>query len=400
MATFITVEQDGSELLRRNQEQAQAARLAKLEGDEQARTEKEAKRQRQAELQRQGLDASGNALGDSRRRQPFRRDEPAASFLPGGGYLLGPDVDGYVNGGLPVRTRGLPVFSMSKHGISNVWVNEYQVRNFLIVQGPAAGTRAITKLSTQPEPSINYLFASNFAPSVGVDLANIIDLNGALQFDPISRGSAVLDVEPLINPAPLADPRGVAGKYRSHTFEFIIKLSPQPAYVMFNGFAFALTNVSNTEIIMQAQRITGIASNPTGDPNHYSAATREFSAYIYAGNGTPAPSFIKINPLAVGQWVHVALSKSDSSLSLYINGKRVIQAQTVPNYWELFAGFDAFSGSKQDFSLINGQMPLMCMVSLPSGNPGDIAVHGIRFTPRALYTGAEFTPPTSITQLA
>lgn len=82
MATFIKVEQSGSELLRRNQEQAQAARLAKLEGDEQARTEKEAKRQRQAELQRQGLDASGNALGDSRRRQLFRRDEPAASLLP------------------------------------------------------------------------------------------------------------------------------------------------------------------------------------------------------------------------------------------------------------------------------------------------------------------------------
>lgn len=81
MATFIKVEQDGSELLRRNQEQAQAARLAKLEGDEQARTEKEAKRQRQAELQRQGLDASGNSLGDSRRRQPFRRDEPAATLL-------------------------------------------------------------------------------------------------------------------------------------------------------------------------------------------------------------------------------------------------------------------------------------------------------------------------------
>lgn len=82
MATFIKVEQDGSELLRRNQEQAQAARLAKLEGDEQARTEQEAKRQRQAELQQQGLDASGNALGDSRRRQSFRRDEPAASLLP------------------------------------------------------------------------------------------------------------------------------------------------------------------------------------------------------------------------------------------------------------------------------------------------------------------------------
>lgn len=81
MATFIKVTQEDSELLRRNTEQTQAARLGKLESDEQTRTEKEAKRQRQAELQRQGLDASGNALGDSRRRRVFRRDEPAASLL-------------------------------------------------------------------------------------------------------------------------------------------------------------------------------------------------------------------------------------------------------------------------------------------------------------------------------
>jgi hypothetical protein len=81
MATFIKVEQGGSELLRRNQEQAQAARLDKLEGDERARVEREARRIRRDALAQQGLDSNGNAIGDSRRRQVFRRDEPAASLL-------------------------------------------------------------------------------------------------------------------------------------------------------------------------------------------------------------------------------------------------------------------------------------------------------------------------------
>lgn len=79
MATFITVEQEGSPLLRRNKEQTQANRLSKVEGDEQRRTGQQARDARQQQLRQQGLDASGNAFGDGRRRR-FRADEPAASF--------------------------------------------------------------------------------------------------------------------------------------------------------------------------------------------------------------------------------------------------------------------------------------------------------------------------------
>lgn len=87
MATFITVEQEGSELLRRNKEQTQANRLNKVEGDEQRRTEQQAREARQQRLQQQGRDTSGNVVGDGRRRR-FRMDEPAATFVPLGGVVI------------------------------------------------------------------------------------------------------------------------------------------------------------------------------------------------------------------------------------------------------------------------------------------------------------------------
>lgn len=82
MATFIKVERKGSELLRRNQEQTQANRLAKVEGDEQRRTELQARDERQKALAAQGLDAAASALPGGQRRVRFLRDEPAASFRP------------------------------------------------------------------------------------------------------------------------------------------------------------------------------------------------------------------------------------------------------------------------------------------------------------------------------
>lgn len=78
MSTFIKVTQEGSQLLRRNTEQTQGRRLAKLEADEQRRTEQQAREARQKALQQQGLSPSGDAFSDARRRR-FRLDEPAAA---------------------------------------------------------------------------------------------------------------------------------------------------------------------------------------------------------------------------------------------------------------------------------------------------------------------------------
>lgn len=81
MATFIKVTQEGSQLLRRNAQQTQAARLGKIEADERAKTQQQVKAARQQALLRQGLDSSGAAVGEQRRRR-FRPDEPAATANP------------------------------------------------------------------------------------------------------------------------------------------------------------------------------------------------------------------------------------------------------------------------------------------------------------------------------
>ena len=86
MSTFIKVTQEGSQLLQRNAQQTQAARLSKVEGDEQAKTRQQAQVARQQALLQQGLDASGDPFGDRNRRR-FRLDEPAATYV-GGRVLL------------------------------------------------------------------------------------------------------------------------------------------------------------------------------------------------------------------------------------------------------------------------------------------------------------------------
>lgn len=87
MSTFIKVEQGDSDLLRRNIEQTQANRLAKVERDEQARTGKQAQDERRQSLAQRGLDASGNAVAGNRRRW-LRKDEPGAFRAPSDGLII------------------------------------------------------------------------------------------------------------------------------------------------------------------------------------------------------------------------------------------------------------------------------------------------------------------------
>ena len=71
MATFITVSQAESELLRRNRDQVAANRLQKVEGDEQVVAGREL----------QATAAAQQELPGGQRRELRRRDEPAASRL-------------------------------------------------------------------------------------------------------------------------------------------------------------------------------------------------------------------------------------------------------------------------------------------------------------------------------
>lgn len=82
MATFITVEQEGNPLLRRNKEQTQANRLNKVQRDQEVKDARSIWTARGRRPDGAGvlLDFEGNFVGWNFRRRRFRMDEPAATW--------------------------------------------------------------------------------------------------------------------------------------------------------------------------------------------------------------------------------------------------------------------------------------------------------------------------------
>jgi hypothetical protein len=98
-------------------------------------------------------------------------------------------------------------------------------------------------------------------------------------------------------------------------------------------------------------------------------------------------------------WHHLAVVQSPGSsdatrvLSFYRDGIRYNQIETSSLLnWNLGSGGGI---ENAEVGMVHG--------NFASGYPVGVdptALHGIRFTPRALYTGPTYTPPASITRLA
>jgi hypothetical protein len=87
-------------------------------------------------------------------------------------------------------------------------------------------------------------------------------------------------------------------------------------------------------------------------------------------------------------------------VSCYIDGTRYFNlidlaadSDTAPVWGDVGGGAD-YEDTSLESAYGNGVSGLDPIANNPT------LVHGIRFTPRALYSGASFTPPTSITSLA
>lgn len=93
-------------------------------------------------------------------------------------------------------------------------------------------------------------------------------------------------------------------------------------------------------------------------------------------------------------YYHVAVVVTDTATSIYFAGQRR-NYNTTPislpdNSIQVLAGLQ---GHATRYSNV--------LTSPAATEVGRLSVHGVRFTPgQALYTGASFTPPTSITELA
>jgi hypothetical protein len=104
---------------------------------------------------------------------------------------------------------------------------------------------------------------------------------------------------------------------------------------------------------------------------------QETYGFLDPGFGSSQPA------LTEGAWYHFAMVQDDGRLAAYFEGQRLVDRESAsPAAWSesvpwLAAGLSSFGTSINEF------------------HPG--AIHGLRFTPRALYSGPSFTPPVSIT---
>jgi hypothetical protein len=101
------------------------------------------------------------------------------------------------------------------------------------------------------------------------------------------------------------------------------------------------------------------------------------------------------------RWHHAAIVQSKGpggtgrEVYFYLNGERVDQVTGLPDDF-LSSWMATHSGAGIDASVDLGYGDANAATLEASSS----SIHGIRYTPRALYTGASFTPPTSITSLA
>jgi hypothetical protein len=133
----------------------------------------------------------------------------------------------------------------------------------------------------------------------------------------------------------------------------------------------------------------------------YGTIMRE--AWSEANVNAGADDIVSSSATASEVWHHLAMVQTPGSasslrnISCYIDGTRyfnvadlAIDAPGMPAWDPGLSTFDA--GMRSDYgksSAANGAIPF---------NP--TLTHGIRYTPRALYTGTSFTPPTSIVSLS
>jgi hypothetical protein len=256
--------------------------------------------------------------------------------------------------------------------------------NFDVASGPAPGTMSLIAPSGTSDYPYGFCFASNFVDSL--DLRSV--LAEADNNDPYV-GDLELPSGPVASPSGLANPSSKASNYNSFTFEFLLNppsngLLDIATHNIRLDFGFG-PNTSSTTL-----RVSGITSfsSITGDAD---PEDDERVIYGFSEDSTGIRG-------ASGEWNHIAYCKDQDQIRIYIKGQLIATCNASSRYWNRYVEFERPGSS--DVAILNGNLPVMLSV-LESVNPrtAPMLLHGIRWSPKALYTGNTFTPPTSITKL-
>ena len=387
MSTEINVTIGPQSLVDRSRQEVEANRFRRSEQDAQQRTQAAAEQARQAALAQQGVTPDGASQYGNPRRPEFLRQKPAAfRFDQGLGFVL-PTQAAYVDGALQVLARGTRPMLFSKFDSYLTGDSGTQLSNFSVVPGPASQTFALAAL--EGEIVIGYTYTSDFAGSTIVDLRKVSDsINANTDFigfavaSPLPSGASYVPLPALQNPS------AASSALDSFTVEFIYQVAERFLEVTFN----------NTTITVG--RGVGIG----GDVSYIQVLT-------YGVTGTSWPSGFDANiqglyadpllpGLSLGQWCHVAMVKNAGVITVYHDGVSLFTATAAENYWDRYAISSSPVAGGQQYYLKVGELPFILKAkAFPLESRTPVAVHGIRFTPRALYTTTTFEPPTTITTL-
>ena len=258
--------------------------------------------------------------------------------------------------------------------------------NLDIITGPVAGTQALARPTGAL--GLGYSFISSFPGNSPVDLRNIADsINGQNNYIDLgySRPLGIysgLPVQPL--PA-LIHPERAARNFDSFTFEFIGRGLQEELFVIMNNVEIRIIYLLDFGMQVYVALSGAKGTSLVGD--YFLGAVEQVWVDMYGADR------------------EFSNSKDRDIIGVYVNGNRIYTVTTSSDYWDRYcvAARGPTDGFPSFYLLNIGDLPIIAKVfASPSTDIGATrsSVHGLRFTPRALYTTPTITPPTSITTLA
>lgn len=387
MSTNINITVGDDALLNRVKQQQSANRQAQLEREASARLEAQATVARTSTLTAAGKDAAGNPLIGTPSKAPQLQQRPAANRFGGNGFVLVPSA-GPTPFGFEAKTRGIRNTTFTKlFATSTGGYTAYDIPDYVAAGGPGNASYLRAQLRSPGDTyfnSLDYLVCDTpgvqgvrFPTSFSSDPFRVLTADGEVIAQQIQK--------PI-------------HKLTSYTVELYMQAPPEgPLTVPGTTIECSAT----TDLFVRSQpAITRLAlislDLDSNFPNKFNAtvvgagnSTLGFVYFGYQPLSPPPNSYIWPTPLQFGNWYHFAYVRTGNLESFYFEGTLVFSRISnlsfllnIPDTFLTVSGFKFFYG---EFTTTGNALL----------RP---AIHGYRFTPRAVYTD-NFVPPAQITKL-
>jgi hypothetical protein len=356
MSTSINITVGDSGLLDRAKQQQSASRQTQLNREAATQLEAQATAARTTAFAAQGRDASGNLIIGRPFRQPQIDRRPAANRRGGLVQWLVTPTDAQ----LTAQVRNIKPFALQTPEAPNQFI-------YPVIFSPAGGPGGRAALEGTPRP-------------------NTISSNFAYTFNFLEYFK-----EPNL---------------QSFTCEALVNIWSDNQYRPERGIRFGLSSVFGL-FIGTRWTFPPLSTDPslpfvTVQTVYFGGNGDVFNSYAYAGPALEyidLPGAVSLPILLTKEWIHLAIvqspgnSASTRKIALYADGQLIgSHNEVVTSYYDpknqpflIEFEYRNYDGNDQDGFTSTAKSGFL---------------HGIRFTERALYSGASFTPPTSITTLA